>query len=353
MKTNQVVELIKQYSDIDAVSGFEKPVRDCLENQFLKNNLEVSYDKLGGIIGKIETGSAGPKTLVLAHMDEVGFMVEAITELGFVKIYSLGGFVPSTISGQRLTLHTRNGEKFDGCVLALPKHLQSSGELSIDGMLVDFGFSSKENALEYGVRIGDMVALKNDFNHTINNMIFGKAFDNRFGCTIVHLLAEKLTKEQLCGTIYLAASVQEEVGLRGAAPIVNQIGGVDNILVVDTSPVSDTTTAQKEKGAIGNGVLVRMRDAKTILDVEGNRILFDLALKHNVKAQPYFSYGGATDAADAQVAMMGAKTVALCIPARNIHSNTATASVDDFLAVLDLAELYVKYSNKKVTVNES
>lgn len=330
---------IEELVNIHGVSGFEGEVKKYIKNTF--GDRTFIEDNVGGVATCIDSGQPGNNILVLAHMDEVGFMLKGIKDNGICKLTNLGGFVPSSVVNSHVVAITEDLQQFEGIILGESPHgNDGKQELKIETMSVDFGFSSKEEAIEAGFELGMQVAFKNDYTKLQNNRVASKAFDNRLGCAAILDLFELLDGKISAGKIYLAASVQEEVGLRGAGPIINAIPDqIDYALIIDVSPVKDLE--EVTNGTIGAGTLIRVQDPRTVLTVSEVRHLRELAKVNDIANQDFFSSGG-TDANVIQITGSGVKTGALCVPGRNLHTQNSVISLDDYAATIALAEKYIE-----------
>ncbi len=333
--SNRIEELV----NIHGVSGFETEVKNYLKTNF--GNVEFIEDNVGGVATCIDSGKPGNNILVLAHMDEVGFMLKNIKDNGICKITPLGGFVPESVVNTHVIAITEDKDEYEGIVLGESPHGNGpKQEMKVENFNIDFGFTSKEQALEAGFELGMQVALKNDYTRLANNRVSSKAFDNRLGCAAILDLFDELNGNLSAGKLYLAASVQEEVGLRGASPIINALPDqIDYALIIDVSPVKDLDKV--ENGTIGAGTLIRVQDPRTVLTVSEVRHLRKLAKENNIANQDFFSAGG-TDANVIQITGSGVKTSALCVPGRNLHTQNSVISLDDYDATLALAKKYIE-----------
>ncbi len=329
---------IEALVNIDGISGFETEVKNYLLNEF--SDLPIKHDNIGGFAAVLDKG-VGTNILVLAHMDEVGLMLKRINDNGICSVTNIGGFVPATLFNSRVVAHTNSGKTFEGVILGQSPHGNDGKvDVKIEDLAVDFGFASRDEAVEAGFELGIMVALKNDYAKLANNRIVSKALDNRLGCAAIVDLYEIFANSSFEGKIYFGASVQEEVGLRGAGPLMGAINDtIDYALIVDVSPVDDIK--QVTNGGIGNGTLIRVQDPRTVLTVSEVRKLRELGDAHEIKHQDFFSKGG-TDASAIQISGSGVKTCALCVPGRNLHTHNSVISLDDYQATVDLAAKYIE-----------
>ncbi len=329
------LDLIKDLTKINAVSGYEKPVKDYMLEYMPKG--EVITDKLGSFLVKYEFGT-GKNVAVIAHMDEVGFLVKSITDEGFIKLINVGGILGHNLVSTKLTVTTRSNKTYDGIVMSSPKMAQAN-KFEVDDLILDLGFANKEEALNAGLQLGDQVTFDSTFTELFDDKIAAKAFDNRIGCALVCELARAFEGSEI-GTLYLGASVQEEVGLRGAQTILANVSDeLDNILVVDVSPVDDYEN--KEIAKVGSGALIRVKDPRMILTPSEVSALTDLAKGKDIQTQHYFSKGG-TDAAQLELQKAGHKVAAICLPTRNAHTQHLVISMHDYKAALNLSIEYLK-----------
>ncbi len=330
---------IEELVNIHGVSGFEDQVKSYVKTNF--GDVTFIEDNVGGVATCIDSGKPGNNILVLAHMDEVGFMLKNIKDNGICKITPLGGFVPESVVNSHVIAVTEDGQEFEGIVLGESPHGNGpKQEMKVENFNVDFGFTSKEQAIESGFELGIQVALKNDYTKLANNRVSSKAFDNRLGCAAILDLFDELNGNLTAGKLYLAASVQEEVGLRGASPMIHAIEDqIDYAMIIDVSPVKDLE--EVTNGTIGAGTLIRVQDPRTVLTVSEVRHLRKLARENNIANQDFFSAGG-TDANVIQITGSGVKTCALCVPGRNLHTQNSVISLDDYDSTLKLAKKYIE-----------
>ncbi len=334
------IELIKELCEINAISGHEKPVREFLDQQLAKKADHIMHDNLGSVVYKFAGKTPGKNIAIIAHMDEVGMMVKQITDRGFIKIVNVGGLVVESLLTQHVELITNSGQIHSGAILGVSPHNYSGDKLKIEDITIDFGFDSKEDALSHGVKIGDQIILRSEFRKLANDKLMSKAFDNRLGCAAICEIAQRLKNYDYSGNIYLGASVQEEVGLRGASTIMNAMDEeIDYVLVIDVSPIDDAH--KKADCALGEGTLIRLKDPRMILDVSGVNVLRSLSEKHGIKVQEFFSTGGC-DAAQIQIQNKGYVTNALCVPGRNLHTNNSIIDYKDYQATVNLTVEYIK-----------
>lgn len=315
-------KIYEDLMNLQGVSGNERIVRKYFED-FIGNfkNFKIEFDNLGSVFAVKKSKNKDAKTLMIAgHLDEVGFMVSSITARGHIKLQPLGGFKPEILLSQVLDLHLDSGEVVKGVIGSLPPHIKDSNKSKISDFLFDVGLTSKEEAIKMGIKPGQMVVFPANYTKTLNpNRIISKAVDNRFGCALALEVIEAFNDVELDVNLVVGATVQEEVGLRGAKTSVNKFRP-DMFIALDASPVNDlesTTNAE-----LGSGFLLRIFDPRNTM-LSGLRNYFvNVAETNDIKYQTFTSLGG-TDAARALDQLDGVLATTIGLPARYIHSSAA------------------------------
>ena len=329
----QTIDWFKTITQIDGTSGHEHEVASYLRSQYLKYTDEIITDALGSIVAvKRSKKPNAPKVLVLGHMDEVGFLVKEVKETGTLTLHPVGGWFDQTLLAHRVWVTTRTGQRYPGAIGSIPPHLltleERSKPMTIKQMIVDVGAQDKDDIKAMGIQPGDMVVLEGTF-HELNDgkRLLAKAFDNRYGCVMGLDILEALKSVELDYDLYVGASVQEEVGLRGAQTIAQKINP-DRAIILDCSPANDATD-KKAMGQLGGGVLLRMMDASMIADKSFIYQFQDTLDEIGAPYQFYYSPGG-TDAGIVHKVHEGVKTLTCCIVARNIHTSSSIMDTSDY-----------------------
>ena len=340
------VELLKKLSLLDGVPGFEDDVRAFIR-QALKGYATFETDNLGSLVCKKVGRKSGPRVMLPAHMDEIGFMVKDIGEEGYLKFAPLGGWLDQTMLAHVVTVRTREGD-LDGVIGCTPPHLMPAEErkklIKRDKMFIDVGARDKKHAAEVlGVRIGDPIVPRQDFRRIGDGKhLLGKAWDDRIGCALLIDLMRSLARVKHPNVVYGVATTQEEVGTRGAqtsAEVVNP----DFCIVLDVGIATDVPGAEKETRVnLGGGPALYVRDAGTIAHHRFHSFVVDIAEKEKIPYQLSVIEGGATDARAIHLHARGVPSVLFGIPARYIHSHASVVHTDDYDATLALALAVVK-----------
>ena len=334
------IPLLQSLINAFGVSGSEEEVRSIIRKEIKPYVDEVFVDGIGNLIA-VKRGNK-PKVMLSAHMDEVGLMVRKIEENGLIYSTIVGDVDIVTAIGQTAHIKTNKG-KIHGVITT--KEI-SSGKIqksmpTIEDLVMDTGFNRKQlKALE--AEIGSYIQLEQSSCCLgNNNLIFGKALDNRVGCYVLIELIKRMKKQKVKGNpeIYYVFTVQEEIGLRGAGPSAFTIKP-DWGIVVDTTYADDNT--QSPSIFIGEGPCITVKDGEFIGNKCINRWLRDIAKKKNIAIQLEAIDEGTTDASTIQTALGGIPTSALCIPIRNLHTTIGIASLLDLESTINLLEELLK-----------
>jgi glutamyl aminopeptidase len=333
MLTTFELKLFKLFTEMNAISGYEDEISKYLYAYFKSLHLQVVTDHLGSIFAyKPSKTPHAKKVMIIGHMDEIGFISTEITANGMVKLAGVGGINPLTLTSQRLKLKTKQGKYLLGAIDATPPHLLkglTQGVPSVESVYADFGFTSKEEAIKAGVYLGAMITFDADFK-ILNDgkRLLGKAFDNRYSLVMGLSVLKTLLNKELPYDLYIGATVQEEVGTRGALTSSFKIKP-DLAIVLDCSPARDSSGDKHELGQLGGGLLLRFIDASMIARPTLLHYQEKMANKAKVKSQYYQSPGG-TDAGAVHKQESGIMTLTHCIVARSIHSPSTILDTDDF-----------------------
>jgi putative aminopeptidase FrvX len=337
-------QLYQRLTEAPGAPGFESQVRAVMKEELVKYSDCLVEDGLGSLFGLKRGQQPGPRIMVAGHMDEVGFMVTQITEEGFIRFQPLGGWWSQVLLAQRVQIITENGP-LDGVIGSVPPHLLEDADrkkpMEIKKMFIDVGADNKEEAYQMGIRPGQPIVPVCPFTPLGNGKkIMAKAWDNRYGCGLaIHLLKE-VRDETLPNHLYSGATVQEEVGLRGAQTAVYRIDP-DIAFVLDAGPAGDTPGAQNGIGRLGQGVLLRIYDRTMITHPLLRDFILDTAESENIPYQFFVSQGG-TDAGRIHISRKGVPSAVIGICARYIHSHASIAHTDDIMAASQLLVALVK-----------
>lgn len=346
--------LLKELTEANGVSGYENEVRAIMARELGKLADEVSYDKMGSILGRKKGTTDTPKVMVVGHMDEIGFMVREITKEGYIKFLPLGGWWGHVALGQRMRIITSKGPVL-GVVGSTPPHILSPEDrkkvLEIKDMFIDVGVQEDFDVKKkLHIKVGDPIIPDSQFTVMGNKkMYMSKAFDNRMACAVVVDVLKALKKEEHPNTVLGAGSVQEEVGLRGAQTLA-WLADPDVCIVCDTGIGLDIPPdGFKKEEKLGAGPAVLIYDGGMIPNIKLRDLVFKVAEKKDIPFHVTYMERGATDGGRIHISRLGVPTVVIGPPVRYIHSHNGILNRDDYDNTVKLiAEVIKKLDAKTV-----
>ena len=332
-------ELLAEVTETSGVPGYEDRVREIVRRELEPAVDRVRTDAMGNVVGTI--GGGGTDIVVAAHMDEIGFMVRHVTDDGFVRVDALGGWDPRVLKAQRVTVHTDDGD-VQGLIGSVPPHTLDEEQLEakpdVEDVHIDLGLDGEE--AQERISRGDLVTLEQT-TERVGDVATGKALDDRV-CLFAMLEAARRIDDPDV-TVHFAATVQEEVGIRGAQAL-----GFD--LNPDLAIALDVTVANDVPGfepadhvtELGEGTAIKLKDSSVITTPKVHGRLQDVAEAEGIDHQLEVLPAGGTDTAGFQRASGATPVGALSIPTRYLHTVTESAHVDDVAATIDLLTAFLE-----------
>ncbi len=334
------MDLLKRLSEAPGVPGREEAIRSIVREALQGYVDEIEVDLLGNIIA--HKRGVGPKVVVAAHMDEIGFLLSHVDEeTGYLRIEPVGGFDARTLIASRVVVHSERGPLL-GLIGTKPVHIlteeERKKEIRIQDLFVDVGLPGKE--VKERVQVGDPVTLYQRFEE-VGELVSGKALDDRVGVYVGVEALRRLGSHR--ADIYFVGTVQEEVGLRGARPsafrIAPEIGvALDVTLACDMPGVPPHEQVTK----LGKGVAIKVKDSASISHPGLVRFLAKLAEEKNIPHQLEILPRGGTDAGAIQLAREGAAVVTISVPTRYVHTAVEAAHKRDIDAAIQLLVAFLE-----------
>ena len=330
-------ELLTRCSNAAGPSGFEGGIRAIIREE-LGSLTNITTTTAGNII--CELPGSGPTVGLMAHMDEIGFMVQGITPDGFLLIVPLGGWWNHTLPSQRMLVHTRAGRSIPGQVGTKPPHLlpesQRSSVMPNDALFIDIGASCAAEVADCGITIGCAVTPDVQLQGLeIPHRWMGKAFDNRAGVYCMIEAMKRLAADKPACTVQGIGTVQEEVGTRGARAMEK----LPDLVIVLEGPPADDTFGQSgtcRQGVLGRGAQVRLFDPTNITPPRLGDYVLGLAAEQGIPCQATVRRTGGTDAAASYPQWHGTPAIVFGVPTRYIHSHNGILDDRDLDACVDL-----------------
>ncbi len=344
----KLVEVLEKLSNANGVTGREDDVRNLMK-EYLKPYVDdVREDKLGNLIAFKKGKKEAPTVMIAAHMDEVGLMIKNIKKKGFLQFTKIGGIDDRILLAQKVIVNTDKGP-LTGIVGSKPVHIQNDEErkkvIVSDKLFIDIGAKSKEDAEKMGAQVGDAVSFDTKFARLGNNVVLGKAFDDRVGCTVMVEVMKRL--QNVDCNVYAVGTIQEEVGLRGATIAAFQLEP-DVGIALDASVAGDTpgVVEGEAPAKMGSGPVLTVADAGLIAHPKVLRLFIDSAKENKILYQLETGIRGATDAARIALSREGVPSGVVSIAARYIHSPAAILNMDDVEKVVQLVVAAIENVSK-------
>lgn len=346
--------LLKELTETSGVSGHETEIRRLMARELKPLTDSLQYDKIGSIMGVKKGGAERPRVMLIAHMDEIGFIVREITSDGYIKFLPLGGWWGHVALGQRLQVIGSNGPIL-GIVGSKPPHLLPDDErkkvIDIKDMFIDVGAQEKFDVKKkLGIKVGDPIVPDSQFTIMANKkMYLSKAFDNRMACGVVIEVLKRLQRVKHPNTVLGCASVQEEVGLRGAQTLAH-IGDPDVCIVIDVGIGQDMPPdGFKKAEKLGGGPGILVMDGSMIPNVGLKEFVISTAKSGKIPHHLTTIDRGGTDGGRVHVSRAGVPSIVIGAPVRYIHSHNGILCRTDYDNTIKLvAELVKKLDAKTV-----
>lgn len=327
-------ELLRTLTDVNGVSGREDNVA-MVAREILGKYMDAKIDNAGNVVGFRD--GKGKHILLDAHIDQIGLIVTAIDDNGFLKVNSVGGVDRRILSANRLTVWGK--EPVLGIVCSTPPHLAKSGDdklPEITDIFIDIGMSA-ERAREI-VSVGDCVTYNQSFSELMNGRVTGKSLDDRAGIAVLLKAVEYVCQTDCDAKLSVLFSVQEEVGTRGAATGAFSVVP-DEAIAVDVSFALAPDLPKHKCGAIDGGAMIGVSPVlNPIMTNELKRIANENNIPHSLEIM-----GGETGTnADAiSLTAHGIPTALISIPQRNMHTPVEVVSVKDVESCARLIADYI------------
>lgn len=335
--------LLTELCETPGAPGHEGRIRAVVRRELepLADSIEV--DPLGNLIAR-RAGGGGPRLMLSAHMDEIGFMVTHIEDGGQLRLIPLGGFDPKTLTAQRVTVHGR--EDLLGVLGSKAVHLMSDEDKrrapALDDYFVDLG-RPVEQVREL-VRQGDVVTRERAMAR-LGDLVTCKSLDNRAGLYVM-IEAFRALSEHHCEVVAVG-SVQEEVGLRGArvatARVRPQIGLAIDITLANDGP--DAAPHQRIT-TLGAGAAIKVYDTSAIVPREIVDHLVALGDSRGIPTQLEVMVRGGTDTRELGLSGDGAPAGCVSIPTRYVHTVVESCHPDDLDACVALVAAFCETAHE-------
>lgn len=316
------LSLLKALSEADAIASSEQEVRQILLDEADRLNKEVRFDGLGSVLIRLNE-SDGPKVMICAHMDEVGFIVRSISSEGAIDVLPVGNVRMAARQLQPVRITTREESKIPGLL---------DGERNgndVGSLRVDIGARSYDEVVQAGVRPGDRVTFDSTFQVLPHQRVMGKAFDDRLGCYLLVALLRELSDTELPAEVWLVASSSEEVGLRGGQTAARAVAP-DVAIVLDTACwAKNFDYGAANRRQLGKGPMLVLSDKSLIAPPKLIALIERVAAEADIPLQLDMFSNGGTDGGAVHLSGTGVPTVVIGPATRHGHCAASIADCRD------------------------
>ena len=325
-------DFLKAIEETPSVSGFEQPVARIIRKRMARFADEIKTDVHGNVTAVLNP-KAPIKVMLAGHMDQIGFLVNYIGDSGYVHVCAVGGIDTAVLPGSRVTIHAKGGP-ITGIIGRKAIHLmkqeeRNAGKIELVDVAVDCGFKDKKQAQEF-IDVGDPITYQLGLEKLMNDNVVSPGLDNKVGSFVVMEALRLLSDEKKLNVgVYSVATVQEEIGLRGARTaayhIDPQVGWAVDVCHASDYAAVDKRTAGDVTMA-GGPVIARGANI--------NPVLYDLALDTAKKAKIPYQIDAApgatgTDANAMQISRGGMAVGLISIPNRYMHTQVELCNLND------------------------
>jgi tetrahedral aminopeptidase len=339
------MELLRELCEATGIPGREERLRAIVRRELEPLVDELRVDRLGNVTG-IRRGTAGKRLAIHAHMDEIGFLVTHVDDDGFLRLLPVGGHDPRNMVAQRVRVVGQRdlpGLLYPG---QKPPHLLDGADRDktpkLPEFFVDVGLPAAE--VKELVPVGSMAVIHREFTE-IGETVSCKAMDNRAS---LYVMLEAMRRTAQAGfEVHAVATVQEEVGVRGAITAAYE-SDPDVGLALDITIAADIPGVPKEEQVtrLGQGTAIKIMDSYSISSPQVVAALVELARRRSIPHQMEILPRGGTDAGGLQRTRSGVPVCTISTPTRYVHTSIETCSKADLEAGIALTAAFIEEGHR-------
>lgn len=352
MNTNDILSLLTSLDSVPGVSGHEEAVGERI-SRLLRESIDDEWRDAVGNRFFLQRGKDPTfKILLCAHMDEIGFMVSDIDDEGYVHVLPVGFHDPRLLLNQQMTIETQSGHLQAVTGSGKPPHELkgcSPPAFQFSDLRLDVGAHTPEEAQEMGIATGDIVYNSRQSLLLGKHTFCGRAVDNRAGCAAMIAALRLLSEMEHRATVVACASVQEELGVKGARAAGHALApSIALSLDVCFGAVDRAITPSHSRVYLGKGPAIQAYDwspGSLLGNVVPSRLwrrLAQSALQHHIPYQLEVTLDGGTDAAEISFSGNSILTGGINIPNRYMHSSVGTVDLRDVLDTARLTAAFIR-----------
>lgn len=337
----EFADILKSLCSVSSISGNESTIVSTVK-ELCPKNAEIICDNIGNIKITLSPKNAKHKILLDAHCDQLGFVVTGFCQNGFIKVAPVGSIDVRTLYGCRVEVLAK--QRLDGVFSTVPPHLQKDGDSkkfpAVEDIAIDVGLSKNEVCSL--AKIGDFVAIKNEFLFLNQNRVCSSGIDNKVSVAILLYVLRRISQFPLKNTsVTLLLSVQEELGMRGAQAAEFS---ADCVISLDAS-FADYPGAPKDKTAkLGSGPMLGI---SPVLSASLMRSIESAAQNKNIPFQYEVMSGSTGTNADKLSLCADIPCALISIPILNMHSAVEITDLRDGCCCADLIDGFLREVDAK------
>ena len=330
-------DFMKELLEAPSPSGFEQPAAKIWRDRVKDHVDELIADVHGNSIAVLNP-KAKFKFMLAGHIDEIGLMITHVDDKGFIYTAQIGGMDPALLIGQRVRIMSSKGEVF-GVIGRKAIHQMTPEErknnVKMENIWIDIGAANKKAALKR-IDIGDPMVVDVPLRMLDKDKVVSRATDDKAGAFIVAEVMRALSKKKLKVCVVGVATVQEEIGLRGAITSSYSVNP-DAGIAIDVNFSSDhPETDPKKLGDLKLGGGANLHRGPN-MNAKLNKLLFATAKKHKIPYQVTANpRGTGTDANALQLNRGGVAATLISIPNRYMHTPVEMVSIKDMDNIIKL-----------------
>ena len=344
-------EIYLKLVEVGAPSGYEEPMMRHMVSELEPLVDEVHLTPRGNVVGVQKgTDKDAPSVALEAHLDQVGLVVSNIDGKGFIRFRRLGGTMSRTLMGQHVKILTKKGPVY-GVIGVKPGHVTTPEEAKtvppLESMYIDVGAWNREEVEALGIIVGTPMVLNAPAIELANGLMVSPGADDKVGLATLIAVAKELKDKPIPATVYYAAAVEEEIGLKGAYSVLYDLD-VDMAVAIDTTPAGyqPDVNSRDLVCEIGKGPALHYGEQRMgmIHTVNHHRVrewMRAAAEEEGITYQENFHFGGTDGIAMAQT-RSGIPVATVGIPRRYSHSQIEAFYMKDLEGAVEILIAAVK-----------
>jgi putative aminopeptidase FrvX len=325
----EIKAFLKEMISLPGLSGFEEPIRKCIEKTWKPLSDEMEVSPVGSLhaLKRGEGKEPRARILLAAHMDAIGFMVTTI-EQGFLHFTEIGGFDVRLLPGQPVIVHGR--KDLPGVIAQPPERLlppdHGNEVVKIASLLIDVGLP--ENEVKALVQPGDIASYSQEPIEIGEDLLAGHSIDNRGSVAVVTACLDELQHLHHVWDVWAVATVQEEENCTGAATSPFEIRPRVAV-AIDMTFAKSPGSEDYRSFPLGKGITIGWGpNVHPALSTDIQKLARELEIPFGMELMPRHS---GTDAYAMQIVAEGIPTLVVSVPGRYMHSPIELVSMKDIL----------------------